>query len=77
MHAINKSKLIIGGDFNCVLNSNDRSSGVTDRSTHALIEVLEHFNMIDAWKYFNPENVEFTYIDPSPNMHNSRIDLLL
>ena len=77
MHAINKSRLIIGGDFNCVLNSNDRLSGVTDRSTHALTEVLEHFNIIDAWKYFNPENVEFTYIDPSPNMHNSRIDLLL
>ena len=74
---MNKSRLIIGGDFNCLLNSNDRLSSVTDRSTHALTEVLEHFNMIDVWKYFNPGDVEFTYIDPSPNMYNSRIDLLL
>ena len=25
LHAINKSRLIIGGDFNCVLNANDCS----------------------------------------------------
>ena len=65
MHAMTRSRLIIGGDFNCVLNANDRVSGVTDKSTSVLHEVLEHFSLIDVWKCLNPTHVAFTYIDPS------------
>ena len=36
MHAVTRSRLIIGGDYNCVLNANDRVSGVTDRSRRDL-----------------------------------------
>ena len=46
MYAVTRSRLIIGGDFNCILNANDRVSGVTDRSTSILLEVLEHFSLI-------------------------------
>ena len=49
-------------------------SGVTDRSTSILLEVLEHFSLIDVWKCLNPAQVAFTYIDPSVRMHHSRID---
>ena len=34
-------------------------------------------NVIDIWRFLNPNTTEFTYIDPSCNMRNSRIDLLL
>ena len=77
MHAMTRSQLIIGGDFNCVLNANDRVSGVTDRSASILLEVLEHFSLIDVWKCLNPTQVAFTYIDPSVRMHHSRIDHVL
>ena len=37
LHAVNTSKLIIGGYFDCVLRSVDRVSGVTDESTCELM----------------------------------------
>ena len=77
LHAVTRSRLIIGGDFNCVLNANDRVSSVTDRSTSVLLEVLEHFSLIDVWKCLNPTQVAFTYIDPTVRMHHSRIDHVL
>ena len=54
MHALTRSQLIIVGDFYCVLNANDRVSGVTDKSTPILLEVLEHFSLIGVWKCLNP-----------------------
>ena len=77
LHSLNKSRLIIGGDFNCVLNTSDRTSGIIDKSTSALTVVLDNFDLVDVWKYLNPGLVQFTYIDSSPRMCNSRIDLLL
>ena len=63
LHSLNKSRLIIGGTL--------------DKSTGALTEVLDKFDLVDVWKCLNPGLVQFTYIDPSPQMCNSRIDLLL
>ena len=37
-HAVNKSGLIIGGDYNCVLTEKDRVSGVIANSSRALGE---------------------------------------
>ena len=50
LHSLNKSRLIIGGDFNCVLSTNDRTSGSLDKSTGALTEVLDNFDLVDVWK---------------------------
>ena len=77
LHSLNKNRLIVGGDFNCVLNTNDRTSGIIDKSSNVLTEILDNFDLVDVWKYLNPELVQFTYIDSSPRMCNSRIDLLL
>ena len=77
LHAIAKSKLIIGGDFNCVLNASDRASRSVDRSTTVLIDIVKQLNVEDMWRCLNPNDIECTYIDPSPNMSNSRIYLLL
>ena len=75
--AAHKRNLIIGGDFNCVDSITDRSSGNLDKSSKALIDLKSNLNLVDLWKEFNPEKIEFTYIDPSANGRNSRIDLLL
>ena len=48
-----------------------------DKSTSALIEVLDYFDLVDVWKCLNPGLAQFTYIDSSPRMCNSHIDLLL
>ena len=76
-HAINKSKLIIAGDFNYALSENDRVSGKTDRSTNVLIDIMVSLNVVDIWRLMNPNVKSFTYVHPTFSMRNSRIDLLL
>ena len=46
-HAINKSKLIVAGDFNCALSEHDRVSGKIDRSTNVLIDVMVSLNVVN------------------------------
>ena len=77
VHAVNRSKLIIAGDFNCVLSTVDCFSGVVDKSTKVLTDIIENLSLVDIWRNLNPELLEFTYVDPSPNMCNSRIDMIL
>ena len=76
-HASNKQNLVIGGDFNCVLSEKDRVTGKTDKSTISLNNVMVKLNVIDIWRLLNPNGKDYTYIDPSCNKRNSRIDLLL
>ncbi len=76
-HALNMNRIIIAGDFNCTLGNDDRIHVKVDRSTSSLNDVMVRFNLIDLWRFVNPSSKEFTYIDPSCNMRNSRIDLLL
>ena len=77
VHAVNRSKLIIAGAFNCVLSTDDRFFGVVDKSTRVLTDIIENLSLVDIWRNLNPELLEFTYVDPSPNMCNSRIDMIL
>ena len=76
-HAINKQNLVIGGDFNCVLSEKDRVTGKTDKSTISLNNVMVKLNVMDIWHFLNPNGRDYTYIDPSCNKRNSRIDLIL
>ena len=47
-HAVNKSGLIIGGDYNCVLTEKDRVSGVIDKSSKVLGDFLNDFHVFDV-----------------------------
>lgn len=76
-HALNKSKMFIGGDFNCVLTASDRYSCTTDKSMNALKDVMDKYKLIDIWKMFNSTSNEFTYINPTNSTRNSRIDFIL
>ena len=67
LHSLNKGRLITAGDFSCVRNKSDRTSGVTNKSTSALTEVLDNFDLVNVWKCLNPGLVQFTYID-SPRL---------
>jgi len=76
IHSLNKNRLFIGGDFNCVLVTTDRISGKTDSSKCALEDFVKTYNLVDCWKHFNPNSKGYTYIDPSRRMRNSRIDYI-
>ena len=58
------SKLILGGDFNCVTDVDlDRSRTVskTDSSVNKLKNILNNFQLKDIWRHHNPDKKEFTF----------------
>ncbi len=68
--------LILGGDFNCALNENDRlnRAGNKDASGPVLNKMLEHLKLVDAW-YLKNNTPQYTYQDPK-NGSKSRIDYI-
>ena len=68
--------VVLGGDFNCVLNDDlDRSSPVTykERTAKSLNEMLETHNLEDIWRTLHPIEYDFTYYSGS-GISWSRID---
>ena len=72
-----KQNLYIGGDFNCVQSPFDKVSGSLDKSSNALSKLKEDLNLIDVWRAYNPNQKEFSFIDPTRKGRDSRIDLWL
>ena len=69
--------LIIGGDVNCAVDKKDRVSHIVDKSSDALISFMKRFKLVDIWRELHHDETAYTYIDPSGNGRNSRIDVLL
>jgi len=76
-YALNKTHLMIGGDFNCTVEQRDRASGVLDNSSTELKSFFGVNNVVDVWRALHPGDISFTYIDPSCQNKSSRIDLVL
>ena len=57
--------IILGGDFNCVLDhSKDKisPSGIhNDSSVKEIKNMMNHFNLIDAWRRLNPNDLQYTW----------------
>ena len=75
-HAVSKNRNLIGGDFNCADSPDDRSNGIVDSSTK-LASLKSSLQLEDVWRQFNPNKIEYSYIDPSGRGFKSRIDLWL
>ena len=60
--------LIIGGDFNCLLNEQDKEGGrkVSSRanSTSLIKELMETFDLSDVWRELHPNEKQFTWATP-------------
>ena len=69
--------IIIGGDFNSVVDEIDKKSKPKKACKNALIRFMSRLEMTDIWRKKNPDSREYTYIDPSNRGQNSRIDKLL
>lgn len=74
------TNLIVGGDFNCVLDTFlDRSSPSPTSpsdSTIVLNNLMKSLNLVDIWRIHNPTEKEFSFFS---QVHNtfSRIDYFL
>ena len=53
-YVMNKSNLIIGGDFNCVNDHYDRTKQNIDKSSEVLTELKSKHNLIDIWRQNAP-----------------------
>ncbi len=73
-HTDNENELILGGDFNCAINDNDRKNirGNRDVSRTSLTNLLKSLKLNDAW-YIQNSLPHFTFTDPG-NGSQSRID---
>ena len=67
-HSMSKLNLYKGGDLNCVDSLNDRASGALDKSSMPLPN-LKKKCLIDVWRYCNPNDKGFTYVDPTRRGH--------
>ncbi len=72
-----KDNLIIGGDMNCCLRPQDRSSGThaQDKSRQALNNIVNSFDLNDAWAFTSNEP-GFTFIDKTKGT-KSRLDYIM
>lgn len=70
--------MVIGGDFNCVLNSEiDTSSPrlTSTSKTNSLREFLKDLDLYDAWRVLHPLDRDYTFFS-FPHQVHSRIDYL-
>ena len=76
-YAASKENLLIAGDFNCALQKVDRTSGITDKSGLSVYNLMDYFASCDIWRSLHPNEISYTYIDPSFRQIHSRIDMIL
>ena len=71
--------LVLGGDFNCVINTSDKRGGkpvdLKKASTIELITLIKIHNLVDSWRYKNPDSFGFTWANPSMKIQ-CRLDYL-
>ena len=77
---IKGEEIIVGGDFNLVLNvDKDKKGGLarTHKKTREVIaDFFENLDLIDAWRVLNPEISRFTWRQKKPEVH-CRLDFFL
>ena len=73
-------EIIIGGDFNLVLDiEKDKKNGIARTHQNALKVVqnaMENLDLCDVWRIFNPDTKRFTWRQRQPDIH-CRLDFFL
>ena len=72
--------IILGGDFNLVLNlEKDKKGGLAKTHTKAVNVINEYatkFDLVDAWRVSNPDILRYTWRRRKPEIH-CRLDFFL
>ena len=75
-----RDEIVIGGDFNLVLDIDiDKKGGTPKTHTNArksLHEEVENLDLVDAWRVLNPDVRKFTWRQKQPEVH-CRLDFFL
>ena len=77
----NISPILMGGDFNYILDYNiDRKGGTIkkwDNCKKVLTEIIHVYNLMDIWRIRNPTKQKFTWRRKNPTPIQSRLDYWL
>ena len=76
-HAISKQNILLGGDFNCADSPSDKVSQKLDKSSSMLTQFKTDLKLTDIWRFVNPDKKECSFIDPTGQGRDRRIDLWL
>ena len=76
-HVVSKQNIYLGGDFNCVDSSLDKVSQKLDKISSMLAQIKTDLKLLDIWRVVNPGKKEYSFIDPTGQGRDSRIDLWL
>ena len=72
--------IVLAGDTNCAINSMDKRGGKpVDEMQEAVVEfqsLLKTHNLIDSWRFKNPQSYGFTWSNPSMKIQ-CRLDYFL
>ncbi len=68
--------LIICGDFNSVTSEKDRTTGKVDKCGHHFNNLKKNLSLIDSYRYLNPDEHGFTWVDPADVTKMSRLDYI-
>lgn len=78
---INKCKtnahILIAGDLNISLTSDDRTSKIIDQCSGDLRKFLEKHEYNDIWRKMHPSKKQYTFVSTSDIQQRSRIDYIL
>ena len=58
------NKIIIAGDFNCILNEIDKKGGnikLKENVVNNINEIIDTFELVDIWRLLNPNELRFTW----------------
>lgn len=73
-------KLVLGGDFNCAISTLDKRGGrPVDTRKESVIQLqtlIKTHNLLDSWRFKNPDLVSFTWANPSMKIQ-CRLDYFL
>lgn len=79
-HMLGRAPLVVGGDFNCILNRKDRKRTGEDFRVDKTSVLLQHicrdFKLLDCFKMMHPREEGFTWLS-SDGTRASRIDYIL
>ena len=73
-------RIVIGGDFNVVLNEYlDKKGGIIGKNSQSrkiLKQIIENYDLVDIWRAKNPNIRKYTWRQPRPPVH-CRLDYFL
>ena len=61
--------LVVGGDFNSVVDDLDKVANVDKSSKHTLLTFIKNLDCYDIWRMKHLNEREYTFIDPRGRGH--------